>query len=89
MEETPNICEGCKSYFAPQDAWNNKRDKIRGCAIEKAFVSNTVKCPCIDCIVKMVCDDICLRFQTYSNFSRVRSTFERRIRAKWIMDEGR
>ena len=83
MEETPNICEGCKSYFTAE---YNKDEtcsqiKIRGCAIEKVFVSNTVKCPCIDCIVKMICDDMCQTFHRYANFSRVRSTFERRIRA--------
>lgn len=77
MDKTANICEGCKSYKLV----DYQPERIRGCGIEIPFISNTVKCPCLDCIIKGMCDDMCHRFKLYSRISRMRNTFEKRIKA--------
>ena len=79
MSKKENICKGCRSYKLPN---NNSKVKIRGCAIEIPFISNNVKCPCLDCIIKMICNDMCDRFNAYAKTSRTRNTFEKRIKAK-------
>ena len=75
----PNICEGCKSY-KPVDKNQNQTRKIRNCAINIPFISNTVKCPCLDCIVKGICVEACDRFKSYDNFVRVKKHFENKMR---------
>lgn len=76
MDNTTNICEGCKSYKLLAE---NSKQKMRGCAIEKPFISNSVKCSCLDCIVKVICDDMCYRYKVYAWTSRTINTFEKRI----------
>lgn len=54
-----NECQGCKSFL------NEGNDHY--CDAE---VTNTVgqyKCPCINCIVKMVCENTCKDFKRYAN----------------------
>lgn len=74
--EIAEVCEGCLSYYVSTDPWNKSHIKTRGCALNTPFISNTVKCPCIDCIVKMICDDMCDRFVEYKRISKLRYEFQ-------------
>lgn len=34
------------------------------------YISETVHCPCLNCIVKVICRDICEEFKKYDNYQK-------------------
>lgn len=45
-------CQGCTLYFSDEDYY--------GCELNPLYEEN--KCPCIECIIKMICDTNCNEF---------------------------
>lgn len=63
-------CEGCLSYYIPFG------NLYHECVIKIPIISPTVKCPCMDCLLKMICEEECERFTLYKNTSKLRQHFE-------------
>ena len=53
-----NECEGCKSY-------NDIESKGACLACNIPRLSNSIKCPCIICLVKGMCVRVCEEFKIY------------------------
>lgn len=65
MEE----CRGCVVY--------SKTDNR--CAVDIIpHISETEHCPCMSCIVKVMCKGMCQKYKTYSERSEIRATEIRR-----------
>lgn len=47
-------CKGCKLYEARSELYCNRSP-----------ITNDIKCPCIDCLVKMMCAISCDDFKSY------------------------
>jgi len=55
-----NECRGCRMY-------NNPMTK---CEINiVSHITDTDRCPCMDCLVKGMCDNACKDFRKYSRLS--------------------
>jgi len=80
----PDGCKGCLSYYIPKDAWNTSHRKIKGCGVRIPFISNSVKCPCMDCLLKMVCEEVCDKFERYNNMSNIRYHFEHEAQTRLL-----
>ena len=53
-------CEGCKVYSS----------KLSKCSIFIIpNISETQSCPCISCLIKGICDDMCEDFRKYARSS--------------------
>ena len=59
-------CEGCLSYYVPFGSTYHE-----SCAIWIPIISRTLKCPCMDCLLKMICEEECERFTLYRNTSKL------------------
>lgn len=55
-----NECEGCKTY---NDI--NSKGTCNACNIPR--LAGTVKCPCVDCLVKGICVKPCTEFMIYAD----------------------
>ena len=51
-------CKGCHSY-----PLNDQ--KVCECGITP-YISETESCPCLNCIVKGICDETCYEFRRYA-----------------------
>lgn len=66
-----NLCKGCKAlYIDEEDLFKYKvcKDYVS----PKCFIKNKkiITCPCVECLVKMVCTEACDDFEFYRrNFS--------------------
>ena len=49
-------CRGCTAL--------NKEECVNGC---EPHISKTEHCPCINCIVKVMCNSVCEKFIEYTN----------------------
>lgn len=58
------ICKGCTSYGFTVIR-DNKKILRRSCMIENPVISPTNQCPCITCILKVMCNHICADFIDY------------------------
>lgn len=79
-------CKGCLTAYVP----NGDYGDYTSCVVKIPFISNTVKCPCMDCLVKMVCGDMCEKFTLYKEMSELRHEFEsqRYIKSAIIIKKG-
>jgi hypothetical protein len=58
-EITKEICSGCQTY----KYIDKKTEEVIYCCVP-AIIKEQI-CPCSKCILKMVCQEICLKFDNY------------------------
>lgn len=59
------ICEGCKMYGIIVDLLGHKGEYRRLCMIDQPVLPSEIQCPCINCLVKGICEDECEEFRNY------------------------
>lgn len=57
---TQRECKGCTTY--DYDEALQEGTCLEGL---NPHISNTKQCPCLNCIVKMICEDGCINFRRY------------------------
>jgi len=69
--DNENICYGCRGHnkFKPK-TYTNETGVITECVVpdehcETVPVKGIATCPCIKCIVKIMCVETCLLYDTY------------------------
>ena len=62
--ELHELCKGCRSYALITQG--GKKIYHRNCMMEIPFISPTNKCPCMDCILKVMCNNICEDFLDFN-----------------------
>lgn len=63
-KELHELCRGCKSYaLIIQGA---KQVFHRSCMIDIPIISSTDKCPCMTCLLKVMCGKICEDFVDFN-----------------------
>ena len=62
------MCEGCADYGHTVTLKEELDIYHRGCQIECPVLPDC-QCPCITCIVKGICIDVCDEFREYKNKS--------------------
>ena len=56
-KELHKLCKGCRSYA--RITQGGKKVYHRSCMIDNPVISSNDQCPCINCILKVMCGHIC------------------------------
>lgn len=60
MSEIKNECRGCRMYDK----------KISKCYIDMVpYITDEIQCPCMNCLIKGMCNDVCAAFIKHSSAS--------------------
>lgn len=78
-----NECKGCLTH----DNYNNPQDKLHCAMYIIPHLSKTQQCPCLNCIVKVVCVNRCKAFQDYIDLPK--SILYSDLRETAFYDPGR
>ena len=66
-------CEGCLSYYVPYGSTYHE-----SCTRWIPIISHSLKCPCMNCLLKMICEEECERFTLYRNTSKLIYNFRQK-----------
>ena len=65
MDNPPSECKGCYVYD----------EELKWCSMDLIpYISKTQKCPCLKCLIKMMCKSECEEYQIYSGLANHEST---------------
>ena len=64
-------CKGCRSY-SPYEETLCSAEVIQ-------FISESKECPCLTCLIKMICENSCDKFLIYLEKVRSRNVIKRSV----------
>lgn len=65
------MCKGCKIYGKIVNLCDDKIEYRRVCMIHQPVLPSKVQCPCIDCLIKGICDNECEEFRNFDSLYRM------------------
>lgn len=63
-KELHELCKGCKSYALIVQS--GKKVFHRSCMLDIPVISSTDQCPCMTCILKAMCSNVCEDFVDFN-----------------------
>jgi len=65
------ICKGCRVYNICSHEWPETKDQKKHylyiCNSSSPFIEGKGVCPCSDCIIKMVCEERCEKYNAFNS----------------------